>query len=309
MKKIVFCFCSFFMVCFLFLACNVSENKTSKVPHAPKHVIVVGFDGLSAYCITHGADMPTYRKLMNEGAYTVENRSVLPSSSAANWASMFMGASPELHGYTTWGSQTPDLPPRVVNEHGMFPDIFNCVRKLNPEAELGFLFEWNGMRYLVDTLSLDYMKQVSLSGDNIEESVAPAVNYIKEKKPTLCGVIFDQPDGTGHGKGWESEEYYAMVNHLDKALSKIVKAVEEAGMIDETVFVLTSDHGGIETGHGGKTMKEMQTTIVFSGKGIKHGFQITESTMVYDIAATIGYMFGIEQPQVWIGRPVYSIFE
>lgn len=51
---------------------------------------------------------------MDAGCYTLKKRSVLPSSSAVNWASMFMGAGPELHGYTEWGSKTPELPSRVV---------------------------------------------------------------------------------------------------------------------------------------------------------------------------------------------------
>ena len=51
--------------------------------------------------------MPQFRSMMQDGCYTLENRSVLPSSSAVNWALMFMGAAPELHGYTQWGSFTP----------------------------------------------------------------------------------------------------------------------------------------------------------------------------------------------------------
>lgn len=49
--------------------------------------------------------------------------------------------------------------------------------------------------------------------------------------------------------------------------------------------------------------------IVFQGEGIKKGFQIQESTMAYDIAGTIAYICGIEQPQVWIARPIKTMFE
>lgn len=72
-------------------SCGVNGNSGSKLQNPPKHVILIGFDGLSSYCINNGANMPVFRKLMAEGASTVENRSVLPSSSAVNWASMFMG--------------------------------------------------------------------------------------------------------------------------------------------------------------------------------------------------------------------------
>lgn len=305
-------------VVFILSACGGNAPQENLEPkqlaNAPKHVIVVGFDGFSASSISDGKPlpdmrhMPTLRNLMEKGAYTLKNRSVLPSSSAVNWASMWMGAGPELHGYTTWGSQTPDLPSRVLTENGIFPDVFAMVRKTNPAAEIGYIYEWGGMRYLADTLSINYVQPAPLSGENVEESTALAVNYIKEKKPDLCAVIFAEPDGTGHGIGWDTPEYIQMLTHLDQGLASIVKAIEDAGIMDETVILVTSDHGGIKTGHGGITMNEMQTPIVFYGKGIKKGFVIPESTMVFDIAGTIGYMFGIEQPQVWLARPITSVF-
>ena len=300
-----------FILLALFVAScsNMQSEQEEKITASPKHVILVGFDGLSALRIKTDADMPTFRKLMKDGAYTVENRSVLPSSSAVNWASMFMGAGPELHGYTEWGSQTPELPSRVLTENNKFPDIYYLLRKKYLESELGFFYEWNGMKYLVDTLSVSHLESVALSGADTKNAIAPVTDYIKEKKPLFCSVIFAEPDGVGHSIGWESDEYGKVISHLDKGLAEIVKSVEEAGIMDETVIILSADHGGIKTGHGGKTMNEMQTAIVFYGKGVKKGYTISESTMVYDIASTIGYMLGVEQPQVWIGRPVKSVFE
>ena len=96
---------------------------------------------------------------------------------------------------------------------------------------------------------------------------------------------------------------------MDNNLKQILNAVEEAGIMDETVIIVTSDHGGINKGHGGMTMDEMERPVVFYGKNIKKNFQITDYTMVYDIAPTIGYMFNVEPLQVWTGRPILSIFE
>lgn len=304
---------------FLGLACLLSLSLFScatergcvgkKIKNGPKHVVLVGFDGLSAHAVkSDKAKMPVFKKLMEQGASTLENRSVLPSSSAVNWASMFMGAGPELHGYTEWGSAKPDLPSRVLTDNGMFPDIYYLLRKARPEAELGFIYEWGGMRNLVDTLSVSYLKPLALSAEITEQAVADVTTYIKEKKPVFCSVIFGEPDGVGHGIGWETPEYFAMLSHLDQALGKIVQAVDDAGMMDETVFILAADHGGIHTGHGGKTMEEMQTAIVFSGKGVKAGYRIPESTMVFDIAGTVAWLFGLDTPQVWLARPIKSAF-
>ena len=309
MKKQILFICCVVIACCLGACIQTPQEAPQKEKNLPKHVILIGFDGLSAHCLNNGADMPTFRKMMAEGASTLENRSILPSSSACNWASMFMGAGPELHGYTEWGSRTPELPSRVVNGDNRFPNIFGLYRDKSPDAEIGYIFGWEGMNYLVDTLAINYRRLVPMTVENPEGLTSVAAQYIKEKKPNFCAVIFDEPDGTGHGKGWSSPEYFSMVNHLDSCLAEVVNAVQEAGIMDETVIILSADHGGIETGHGGKRMNEMQTPIVIYGKNVKKGFKIPESTMVYDIAGTIAYLLDVQQPQVWIARPILSAFE
>ena len=105
-----------------------------------QHVVLIGLDGWGAYSVEK-ADIPNIKNVMANGAYTLKKRSALPSSSAINWASMFMGAGPELHGYTEWGSKTPELPSRELNQHGIFPTIFQLLRDASPEAEIGCLYE------------------------------------------------------------------------------------------------------------------------------------------------------------------------
>ena len=34
-----------------------------------------------------------------------------------------------------------------------------------------------------------------------------------------------------------------------------------------------------------------------------------ESMMQFDCASTVASIFGLEQPQVWIGRPMMQVFE
>jgi len=309
MKKTIY-LAGFAMLACCFLACTSGVKQVpEKEKNLPKHVILVGFDGWSSHSLNNGADMLTVRGLMADGASDLKSRSVLPSSSAVNWASMFMGSGPELHGYTEWGSRVPELPSRVIGNYEIFPNIFGLYREKAPEAEIGFVYEWEGVKYVVDTLAMNYVQQAPMKEETPDGCTPFAVNYIKEKKPNLLAVIYDQPDGAGHGNGWTSPEYYAKINHLDQCLSQIIQATKDAGIIDETVFIVTSDHGGIDKGHGGKTMQEMERPLIFYGKGIKKGHVIPESTMIYDIASTIAYLLDVNQPQVWTGRPVMSIFE
>ncbi|MDO5570688.1 MAG: alkaline phosphatase [Bacteroidales bacterium] len=274
-----------------------------------KHVVLIGLDGWSSACLD-SVDMPNVREAMKKGAFTLKKRSVLPSSSAVNWASMFMGAGPELHGYTEWGSKTPELPSRVIDNFGIFPNIWGLVRKYNKDAEIGYIYEWDGMSYLVDKDAMNYMKET----DKQEKNYSPvtsklACDYIINKKPNFLGIIFDNPDETGHAKGWESKDYYSKVEELDKYIGEIINATKKAGIYDNTIFIITADHGGINMGHGGKTMKEMETPFIVFGKNIKQLPDFEESMMQFDVAATIAYIFNTPMPQVWIGRPMKQIFK
>lgn len=273
-----------------------------------QHVILIGLDGWGAYSVEK-ANIPNIKQLMNDGSYTLTKRSVLPSSSAVNWASMFMGAGPELHGYTEWGTKTPDLPSRVLNHYGLFPSIFGLLRDSAPNAEIGYIYEWDGMKYLAENKAMNYELNIPATKECQTGCVDAATKYIKEKKPNLLGVIFDEPDGVGHRDGHDTDAYYKKLAVLDGYVGEIIKAVKDAGMIQNTIFIVTADHGGINKGHGGKTMREMETPFIISGKNIKKGFQFEESMMQFDVASTIAEIFRLKQPQVWIGRPMTQVFK
>lgn len=272
-----------------------------------KHVVLIGLDGWGAYSVPK-AKMPNVKKLMEEGSYTLESRSILPSSSAPNWSAMFMGVGPELHGYTTWGSRTPEIPSRIVNKHGIFPTVFQVVRDARPDAEIGVFSEWIGIKFLVDTAALNVYQNTPDYNKYPTALCDAAVKYIKEKRPTLAAFCFDNPDHVGHQAGHDTPAYYEKLEELDGYVGQIVQAVKEAGMLDETIFIVTADHGGINKGHGGKTLQEMQIPFIISGKGVKAGHKIASSMMQFDTAATIAYILGAEAPQVWIGRPVVEVF-
>ena len=299
-KDTISLFVFFIAACIVFTPCQAKSKA--------KHVILIGLDGWGSYSVPK-ADIPNIKQLMANGSYTLEKRSALPSSSAINWASMFMGAGPELHGYTEWGSKTPELPSRILNKHGIFPTIFQLLREARPKAEIGCLYEWNGIKYLVDTLALNHYAQAPNYKEYPEALCNMAETYIKEKQPTLLADCFDNPDHIGHQKGHDTPEYYAKLKELDMYIGRIIRAVEEAGILKETIFIITADHGGINKGHGGKTMQEMQTPFIISGKNVKKGMEFHESMMQYDVASTIAYIFGLQQPQVWIGRPMTQVFK
>ena len=264
-----------------------------------KHVILIGSDGFGAYAFEN-AKIPNLRAMMKEGSWSLEARTVLPSSSAANWASMVMGAGPELHGYTTWGSKKPDMPPRVVDDYGMFPSIYSQLRKEKPDSEIGVIYEWDGIGYLFPKAAVN--KDQNADGDIAVTHAATA--YIKEKKPNFLFVHLHDVDSVGHQIGHGTPEYYAAIERTDTHIGTILKSIEDAGIAESTLVLFTADHGGINKGHGLITMNEMQIPWIIKGPGIKKDHELSQSIMTFDTAATIAELLKLNAPQVWIGRPV-----
>lgn len=264
-----------------------------------RHVVLVGIDGWGSFSLEKAHDIPNIRYLMTNGCYTLKDRAVLPSSSAVNWASMFMGAPPEMHGYTQWNSCTPEIPSAYVGRQGIYPTVFEVIREQMPEAETGCFYEWGGIAPLVGTNAISRVRQ----GANSE---APA--YIQERRPTFVAVCFDGVDHAGHTKGFGSPEYYEALAQVDRQVGAIRRAVAETGMESSTVIVVTADHGGTGKNHGGKTLQEMEIPFVVWGANIKRGEVIKDTMVQYDCAATVAALLGLKRPQCWRGLPAESAF-
>ena len=267
-----------------------------------EHIFLVGFDGWGSYCMD-SVEMPATRALMEQGCYTLKKRTVLPSVSAPNWASMFMGATTELTGWTNNGERAP-LEPAYVNENGVFPTIFSLIREQMPKAKTACIFEWGGIRPLVDEKAIDHC--VQLKPENI---AAASVEHIKKEKPDFMAIIYDDPDHVGHSKGHDTAEYYTRMEELDGCLAEIIAAIKEAGIYDDSIIIVTSDHGGIGHGHGGQSMMEMETPFIIAGKNIKQGGEFSEVMLQQDTAHTLAEAFGLKVPQMWSGNSMSQVFE
>lgn len=274
----------------------------------PKRLFVIGVDGASSKCLDT-ANMPYIAELLKESSYALKKRSVLPSSSAINWCTMFMSAASETHGYTEWGSRTPEIPSWTTGEHNIFPTVFTLFRESRPDAVMGCIYDWEGMKFIVDTLAFDYHAKTS-SGDGPESMETMAIEYIRQK-PDVGVFIFDSPDHAGHTYGWDSLQYHEMMAKVDRSIGNIVSAIKEEGMYDESMIVVISDHGGIVRGHGGKTFDELEAPAIFEGPGIKKGYCMDEDWCLhqYDVGATIAKAFGLKLPQPCCGKPADVIFQ
>lgn len=235
-----------------------------------KHVIVIGCDGFGAYAY-HKANMPNTKELAKNGVWSTQMRSVLPSSSAVNWASILMGAGPTMHGYTEWGSREPEIPSAAISKYGKFPSIYTILKEQKPQSKTALIYSWDGIGYLIEKEVVDF----NIPTDSNEDLTADtAAVIIKREKPTFTFIHFDEPDHVGHASGHDTPDYYAMLEKVDMRIGKIIQAVKDAGIEKETIIMVIADHGGIKKNHGGKTLQEVETPFVIYGPTIKKDYEL-----------------------------------
>ena len=257
-----------------------------------KHVILVGIDGAGNFYRNTSA--PMIRRVMAEGAGTDMCLTSIPTISAECWGSMLLGVLPELHCLTNGiVSSTP--------YHGKYPSVFTWIRKAMPEAKMGSFCCWNPINFgILDDAAT---RQGTAHDEELTDMIC---DCIKADQPEFLFVQFDSVDHMGHAHGYGSPEHLAQIDLCDGLAARIYAAAEEAGMMEDTLFILTADHGGFDHGHGGDTNEEKYVFFAATGKTVSKGARI--ELEVKDIPAIVAYALGIDGNPTWQAKLPEGMF-
>ena len=270
------------------------------------HVIVVGIDGAGAFI--RDAVTPAFDRIFADGAVTYGALASKPSISAECWGSMLLGVGPDVHKLTNGiVSSTPypvDSP---------FPSVFRRIRENYPDAVLGSYCDWNPITFGIVENNIG----VSHDTADDDELVPIVCDYIRSEKPDFLFMQFDSVDGAGHKYGYGTPEHLKRINEVDALVNKVHDATVDAGIDEDTLFIVIADHGGTNPGdgsggsHGGWTDGEKYVTFAAKGRGVSKG-KIAEMN-IRDLAAVVLYAFGINTPDFdengWTSQIPDGIFE
>ena len=95
---------------------------------------------------------------------------------------------------------------------------------------------------------------------------------------------------------------------MDTLVGDLIKALETAGILEETLIILTADHGGYRFSHGQFNQVCMSIPALYMGPGVKKGFKNTKSTSNKDFAPTALNALGLDPGEFMTGRIVEEIY-
>lgn len=213
-----------------------------------------------------------------------------PSLSYPNWTTVLTGAPPHVSGVVTnWhkgpaGVETILDTARRAGLSTVFVGAsdFDTLYGVSEAATASYLRDWQE-EYLSD------------------ESVDAALDLASTHDPKLIVVHLPDVDEAGHAFGGDSDEYRAAVAKVDRDLGRLVNGLQDGS----TVFVVTADHGHIDSGgHGGWDADAVQVPGVFSGPGVVLG---TGVGRLSDVAPTVSVLAGVGTPRHSAGLPLSGV--
>ena len=107
--------------------------------------------------------------------------------------------------------------------------------------------------------------------------------------------------------------YHANVKFIDDCVGRLLDALEEQGVRENTLVVFTSDHGDFAAEHNmtckGGVFYDCLTRIplILSGPGIPEGTRDGSMANLVDIVPTLYHLSGIQIPEYMQGLPLPSI--
>lgn len=259
-------------------------------------VVVISEDGMRPELI-YQQKMQWHEQLYRSGSYSWHARTIRTASTLPSHASMLSGVDVNLHGLT-WNNWRPtkgfiQVPTifRAAAEHGMKTAAFVGKFKLRhilPAGTVG-VFERPGY----------YCKKVS----------DEAARYLEQQKPDLTFVHFSDPDEAGHSAGWMSERQKHAAMAADACLGTIYRALERSGMLEDTLVIVSADHGGHNHNHSGALSSDREIPWIAHGPRVRKDYSIRSTVSTMDTAATVLMALGLQPLTKLKGKPVSEIFQ
>lgn len=273
--------------------------STSKIFRTSKRVIVFGLDGVGT--ALREASAPNMKALLENGALTYAARTAYPPISAQVWTSILYGVPPEKHKISN--KSLTDHDARVA---ATYPSFFKVARQQLPACKLASFGDWEELNTgLIEANCHCHLETFDHPAtDRLGRAVA---SHITRHDPTITFVYFEEPDEVGHAHDYGSQLHHESIHRCDEQIGIVVKALADADMLDDSLMIFCTDHGGAYRIHASDLPRDMTVFWGACGPGVAPGGQI-EGVQTMDTAAVVIHALGLEIPEVWDAKVPPGLF-
>ena len=288
-------------------------------------MVVIGVDGLRPDCIKGaiGGAPNLLKRMASEGTHTLNRaRTSLVTISAPGWSNVLCGMDIETTGVLgnswrpTWLGYSQPLTP-VTGNYSSLPCIFKELKSQDPSIRTASFYNWGWLTYMSNQGypgAVDYeVKKLDAPVITDEFLAGSTKRYLKSLYATteksFTFLYFENVDSFGHGFSWCNFMYNLAVGQVDRQIGIILDAIEEVNKENDTLVIVTSDHGGGPHGHGRYQDSDVLIPMFLKGPGIKKGHKFQRTVYNVDIVPTIMHALGYKPNPFWVGRVMDDAFE
>jgi len=271
----------------------VAQEPTATPVSRPVRVLILSIDGFRPDAIEL-TPMRNLQALMQESAYSLVAQTIFPSATLPSHSSMLTGLCPDQHG-VDWNDYMPD------RGYANGTDLFDLAHAAGLRTVM--VVGKEKLRQITEPESTDVFEFIN----DRDVVIAARVVELIPQGFGLMFVHFPTPDWMGHEYGWLSPEQLSVLFRADEALQTILDSLQNAGMREDTLIIVTADHGGHGTTHGTSQLEDMTIPWIIAGPGVRHAVLSTEINTT-DTAATAAWALGFPPQPEWNGLPVLEAF-
>lgn len=232
--------------------------------------------------------LPNIDEMRLNGISTLKAKIDIRNFSGPNWYGMMCGSISLQHGVNSNDCETGRN----------FETIALMLREQKPaNFTIAVVHEWDIIICYFEDGTVNFVErtfEAQQTGDAV-------VDLILTEQPNFIFIHFDGPDARGHGYGGNSQEYVDVCEEIDFEVGRIFEATRQAGIFNETTFILTADHGHHPTsGSHSSTLKPVPFFIYGAGVTTSVDLDVTgEFSRNNQVAPVVAYLFGINPSPDW----------
>ena len=254
-----------------------------------KRTILILIDGLRPDALL-GCGHDFTETLLARSVHDLAARTVMPSVTLPCHMSLFHSVAPGRHGILT-----NTYVPQVRPVRGL------CEVLRAAGRACAFYYDWEELRDLSRPDALASAVFVSGHVYGYEEAnrriAAACLADRTSGGPDFAFLYLGWTDAAGHGSGWMGEEYLRAVRSSLDCVRAVCEAADE-----DTLVVVTADHGGHDRTHGSDSAEDMTIPVLLWNR--RFASREISGTGILDLAPTIVRALGVAPDPEWEGRAV-----
>lgn len=239
----------------LFSSTAVGADEGASAARPVKKVLVIGIDGCR-FDALRAADAPHLDSLIEHGALAEPIR-IFPAHfreadtcSGPGWSNVLCGVWPDKHRVMDNEFTAP--------KYADFPHFFTRLKQAQPEAFTASFSNWAPIaQFIVQDADVkhDASGEEKPYEEGDAENALAASELLRDGDPTATVVYLGQVDEVGHVDGFHPSvpNYIASIERVDGHVGQLLDAIAARKTRDQEdwLVLVTTDHGGSGTGHGG----------------------------------------------------------